>query len=61
MTVKTDRIFALLGDLDADETAEVAREALDLLGSDQIVQLVLQLDDITKGEIAAHLSEGGTA
>lgn len=60
MTVKTDRIFALLGDLDAHETQAVAREVLDLLGSDQIVQLVLQLDDITKAEIAAHL-EGGAS
>lgn len=61
MTAKTDRISHLLGDLDGDETTQVARDALDLLDITQIVGLVMELDDITKAEISEALAGGADA
>ncbi len=57
MTAKTDRILRLFDELDNDETTEIARNALDLLGIDQIVGLVMDLDDITKADIFEALAE----
>lgn len=60
MTRKTE-ISNLLNDLDDDETAQVAREALDLLGITQIVTLVLELDPTTKQELLEALADDGDA
>lgn len=57
MTAKTDRIADLLMGLTAEETAEVAREVLGYLGLNQIIEIILEMDDDAKGEIAARLGE----
>jgi hypothetical protein len=61
MSAAMDRIAHLLGDIDTDETQEVARQALDLLGITQIVQLVMELDDTTKAEIFEALADEADA
>lgn len=56
MTRRTDRMVAVFGDLTGDETMTIAREALDLLGISQIVELVLALDPVTKQDVLEALS-----
>jgi hypothetical protein len=54
-------ILNYLGELDSDETAEVAAAALDLMGITQIVTLVLELDTATKQELLEALADEGDA
>lgn len=57
MTTYKNTILNYLGELDSDETAEVARAALDLLGITRIVDLVMELDTATKAEIFEALAD----
>lgn len=61
MSRRTDRIVAVLGDFDGDETMTIAQEALDLLGIAQIITLVLDLDPVTKQDLLEALAEEGGA